>query len=265
MPPADLFDLTGKVALVTGANSGIGLGMATGVAKCGADVVIWGRRAEQNEEAAEKLRGHGVKVLAQQVDVTQEDQVVKATAEAIEEMGRLDCVMPNAGFADVQPSFHEMSTDAYNAMLAVAQHGGFFTMREGIKHMKVRVDAGEPGGSIIICGSLSVFLGIPGMQHYAAAKGALASMMRSIAVEYGKDGIRANMVAFGLIWTGLMAGITEDDLPMTAEVRKRQPIPRWGYPEDCEGIAAYLMSDAAKFHTGDLIVVDGGQSILTIS
>ena len=259
----DLFDLTGKVALVTGANSGLGVGFATGLAKCGADLVIWGRRPEQNRQAAANLSRYGGKVFDQQVDVSSEQAVVKAMAGAIETMGRLDCVVSNAGVATSQP-FHEMTTETYMSLLAINQHGGFFTLREAVRHMKQRADDGDSGGSLIVCGSLSISRGVPGMAHYGAAKGALASMVRSIAVEYGRYGIRANMVAPGSIYTGVMGGIPEEQLPLTSRLQEKNPIAGWGYPEDVEGIAAYLASDAARYHTGDVIVVDGGLSAVVV-
>jgi NAD(P)-dependent dehydrogenase (short-subunit alcohol dehydrogenase family) len=261
----DLFDLTGKVGLVTGANSGLGLGFASGMARCNADVVIWGRRADKNEEAEKRLKELGAgRVLTATVDVTSEEQVVAGVADALKQMGRLDCVVANAGYADMAP-FHEMTTERYDALLAVAQHGAFWTLREAVKHMKVRADAGDPGGSLILCGSLSNFRGVPGMAHYGAAKGAVAGMIRSIAAEYGRDGIRANVVSAGAFYTGFMHGIPEDSIPITAALKTKNPIPRWGYPEDIEGITAYLMSDSSRFHTGDVIVVDGGQSIVVLS
>jgi NAD(P)-dependent dehydrogenase (short-subunit alcohol dehydrogenase family) len=261
----DLFDLTGKVGLVTGANSGLGFGFASGMARCNADVVVWGRRADRNEEAARKLKELGAgRVLTATVDVTSEAQVVEGIADAVKQMGRLDCVVANAGHADMAP-FHELSTERYGALLAVAQHGAFWTLREAVKHMKARADAGDPGGSLILCGSLSNFRGVPGMAHYGAAKGAAAGMIRSIAAEYGRDGIRANVVAAGAFYTGFMHSIPEDSIPITATLAAKNPIPRWGYPDDIEGITAYLMSDSSRFHTGDLIVIDGGQSIVVLS
>ena len=267
MGAAELFDLTGKVGLVTGANSGLGFGFASGIARCGGDVVVWGRRAQKNLEAAERLRKMGAgRVHCQSVDVSQEDQVVTGMAEAVEVMGRVDGVIVNAGLFARAP-LHEMSTKMYEELLAVNQHGAFFTLREGVRHMKARADGGDPGGSVIVCGSLTTFLGHKGALHYGAAKGALASMMRSIAVEYGRDGIRANMVCAGTFHTsfGFADGPPDEVLePIRQVMREKNPIPRLGYPEDLEGITAYLMSDCSKYHTGDLIVIDGGESIVTL-
>jgi NAD(P)-dependent dehydrogenase (short-subunit alcohol dehydrogenase family) len=264
VPESNLFDLTGQVAVVTGGNSGIGLGYATGLAKCGSDVWIFGRRHEENAKAVEKLSKYGTNVRALSVDVTQEDQVVSAMATVVENSGRIDTVVSNAGYMRVKP-FHEMSTESYSKMLDVNQHGGFYTIREAVRHMKGRADAGDPGGSIIITGSLSTVIGSIGTAHYGAAKAALSAIMVSVAVGYGHDGIRCNMVTPGLIYSDAFGGIPEDDLPFTAVTRERQPVPRLGYPSDFEAIAAYLASPASAFHTGDVIVIDGGYSRVGLS
>jgi NAD(P)-dependent dehydrogenase (short-subunit alcohol dehydrogenase family) len=255
------FDLTGKVALVTGANAGLGLGFARGIAKAGGDVVIWGRRADANERAAQDLRAHGGRVLAATVDVADEEQVVRGIAEAVHALGRLDCVIANAGINTPPPTFLELTTEAYHELLAVNQHGAYFTLREGLRHMVARAEAGDPGGSLIVCGSLTVTHGVPQRQHYAAAKGALASVMKGIAVEYGRYGVRANMVLPGRIDSGLAGQTPEWHAAREAEMATKNPIPRSGKPEDLEGIVVYLMSDASTYHTGDLITIDGGLSI----
>ena len=259
---ANLFDLTGKVALVTGGNSGLGLGFATGMAKCGADVVVWGRRADRNAHAEELLLAAGApRVWSQTVDVSVEEQVVDGMVAAAEHMGRIDCVVQNAGFASMAP-FHEMTTEMYGALLAVAQHGGFWTLREGVKHMVARAAAGDPGGSLMLCGSLTQFRGEPMIAHYGAAKSAMQAMMRNVAVEYGHLGIRANMVACGMFYTELYGGAPKELFPADTMLRERNPIRRWGETSDVEGIAAYLASDAASYHTGDVIVIDGDTTLL---
>jgi NAD(P)-dependent dehydrogenase (short-subunit alcohol dehydrogenase family) len=258
----NLFDLTGKVALVTGGNSGLGLGFATGMAKCGADIVVWGRRADRNREAEELLLEAGApRVWSQTVDVSVEEQVVEGMREAVEHMGRLDCVVQNAGFASISP-FHEMTTETYQALLAVSQHGGFWTLREAVRHMLARAEAGDPGGSLLLCGSLTQFRGEPMIAHYGAAKSAMQAMMRNVAVEYGHLGIRANMVCCGWFYTELYAGVPKEFFPFNTTINERNPIRRWGETSDVEGIAAYLASDAASYHTGDVIVIDGGTTLL---
>jgi len=259
-----LFDLHGKVALVTGGNSGLGLGFATGIAKCGGDVVIWSRRQDRNEVAAERLRAYGVRVHHQAVDVTEEEQVVDGMKAAVAAMGRLDCVISNAGISSRPDSFVNMTTEMYLEMISVAQHGAFFTFREGIRHMLDRHAKSDPGGSLLGCGSLSAIRGIPTMEHYAAAKGAIVAMIKSLAVEFGPYGIRANAVLPGQIKTNLGG---RESWPEEREreratrdqvVAERTPLRRLGTTADLEGIAAYLMSDAAAWHTGDVITLDGG-------
>ena len=134
-PSKGAFDLTGKVALVTGANSGIGLGFARGIAEAGGDVVIWGRREERNAAAARELAERGVRVQSRRVDVSSEQQVRDGFAAALDEMGRVDCVIANAGIATLAPSFAEMSTELYQELLATNLHGAFFTLRAGAAHM----------------------------------------------------------------------------------------------------------------------------------
>jgi NAD(P)-dependent dehydrogenase (short-subunit alcohol dehydrogenase family) len=252
------FDLTGKVALVTGANSGLGLGFATGLAKAGADVAIWGRRAERNDAASRDLATHGGRVLAQAVDVADERRVDDAVRELVAELGRLDCVVVNAGISTRASAFHEMSSAMWHELLDINLHGAFHTLRAVLAHMVGRAEAGDPGGSVIVCGSLVVRGGVPRLEHYAAAKGALASVVRSVAVEYGRYGVRANMVAPGYFASEL--GGRDPDVVAQREAQMRaNPIPRAGRPQDLEGIAVYLASDASAYHTGDVIIIDGGK------
>lgn len=255
------FDLTGKVALVTGANSGLGLGFAEGIARAGGDVVIWGRREAQNEIAAQQLKEYGGRVLCQSVDVSDESQVDSAMADAIASMGRLDCVIANAGINNQPASFADMTTDEYREVVSINQFGAFYTLRGAVRHMMNRYENGDPGGSLILCGSLTVVSGVPRIQHYASSKGAMMAMTRSIAVEYGRYGIRANMVLPGRISTDLgNHGVRRGPAP-PSDRGKVIPIPRMGVPEDCAGIVVYLMSDASAYHTGTMIPVDGGLAI----
>jgi NAD(P)-dependent dehydrogenase (short-subunit alcohol dehydrogenase family) len=259
---ADLFDCSGKVTLITGGNSGLGLGYARGIARQGGDLVIWGRSAEKLAAAKKELEAFGVRVSTAQVDAASEAEISAGIAAAIEDHGRLDCVIANAGISTPVPSVLDLTTEAYHELLGAAQHGVFYTLREGARHMVERAKAGDPGGSLIATGSLSIFLGLPGLQHYAAAKAAVAAMIRGFAYEFGKYGIRANVIAAGYIRTE----IARDRDPALkaatdAHFAANTPMPRVGEPSDFEGIAAYLVSDASRFHTGDTIVIDGGYLI----
>jgi NAD(P)-dependent dehydrogenase (short-subunit alcohol dehydrogenase family) len=253
-----LFDLTGKVVLSTGGNSGLGLGFASGCAKQGADIVIWGRRADKNEEAANSLRALGApNVWCEEVDVSLEDEVIQGFARTVQRAGRVDCVFANAGFSSMAPSFPDMTSEMYHALLATNQHGAFYTLREASRHMRARAQAGDPGGSIVVCGSLSIFSGIQGLEHYAAAKGALAAMVKGLAVELGQYKVRTNMIAFGFINTAMT------DSPQTVAIAKmmadRTPLKRVGQLADIEGLSVYFASDASSFHSGDIVVLDGGR------
>jgi NAD(P)-dependent dehydrogenase (short-subunit alcohol dehydrogenase family) len=249
-----LFDLTGKVAVITGGNSGLGLGFARGIAKQGGDVAIWARSADKNAAAKAELESYGVRVLSRQVDVASEDQIKAAFAALIGEFGRVDCVIANSGIPGMSRSILDLATEDYHKLLNINMHGSFFTLREGARHMVQRYHAGDPGGSLVQCGSLSMFVGLEGKGHYAAAKGAMGAMVRSMAVEFGKYGIRANAIAPGYIKTGMTG---EDLNPIDQHFASKTPIPRPGYPADFEAIAAYLASDASSFHSGDTIVIDG--------
>jgi NAD(P)-dependent dehydrogenase (short-subunit alcohol dehydrogenase family) len=251
-----MFNLGGRVVLVSGGNAGIGLGFARGIVRAGGDVVIWGRRAEKNGEAAKALAEFGGRVLTQVVDVSDEMRVVDAMAEAVEEMGRLDGVISNAGVMRNEGSFAAMSSEAWHSLLAINQHGAFYTAREGARHMKRRHDAGDPGGSLLFCASLSALTGSPGMQHYNAAKGAIVAMSRGIAVEGGRYGIRSNVVCPGHTVSETVN--LPEDHPVMQHVRRYNPMGRMGTPEDFEGIGVYFMSDWSRFHTGDVVIVEGG-------
>jgi NAD(P)-dependent dehydrogenase (short-subunit alcohol dehydrogenase family) len=254
------FDLAGKVALVTGGNRGIGFGMAEALAKAGSDVVIWGSNAEHNIAAEGRLDQLGVRVLAQRVDVADEAAVVSAMAEAAVSMGRIDCVIANAGIGGGAPSFADMSHDVWRRVLAVNLDGVFFTCREACRHMVERARAGDAGGSIAVVASLAAIEGAARNEAYAATKGGVISMMKAIAVEHARYGVRANAILPGWIATDMTAGAQAS--PAFAEkVIPRVPMRRWGEPADFGGVAVYLASDASRYHTCDSFVIDGGYSI----
>jgi NAD(P)-dependent dehydrogenase (short-subunit alcohol dehydrogenase family) len=254
------FNLKGKVALVTGGNRGIGLGMAEALAQAGADIVIWGSNAARNQEAEGKLTAHGVRVLAQTVDVANEHAVVEGMAEAVAAMGRVDTVIANAGIGAGAPSFSEMTIDTWRRVMSVNLEGAFFTCREACKHMVERAKSGDPGGSIVVTSSLSAISGAARNEAYAATKGAVISMVKGIAVEHARYGVRANVILPGWIATDMTAGAQESKA-FAEKVIPRVPFRRWGQPEDFGGIAVYLASDAAAYHSGDSFVIDGGYSI----
>ena len=254
------FDLTGHVALVTGGNRGIGLGMAGALAQAGADIVIWGSNAERNQAAEVELLRHGTRVKTQVVDVSQEDQVRAGFEEAVAAMGRVDSVFANAGIGYVAPSFVETRTEDYRRTLAVNLDGVFFTFREACRHMIERARAGDPGGSLVGIASLAAIEGAARNQAYAATKGAVISMMKAVAVEHARYGVRANAILPGWIATDMTQAAQDSDA-FAEKVIPRVPARRWGQPADFGGVAVYLASDASSYHCGDTFVIDGGYSI----
>lgn len=253
------FDLTGKTAVVTGGNSGIGLGMAEGLAAAGADVVIWGRDAAKSEAAVEKLRGYGTKIEALAVDVTDEAAVVDAMAESLALLGRIDCAIANAGVGGNAPLI-EQTTEAWRRITTVNLDAVFWTFREAAKHMVARAEAGDTGGSLVATASVAAIHGPPANQAYAATKAGVLGMVRSTAVELAKYGIRANAVLPGWIATPMTERLQAWDT-FNKKAIGRVPMRRWGEGEDFSGIAVYLASDASSFHTGDSLVIDGGYTI----
>jgi len=253
------FDLTGKVALVTGGNGGIGLGMAEGLVAAGAKVAIWGQNPEKNAKAEEALKAHGVDVLVQKVDVADEAAIVAGVAEVLQRFGRLDFVAANAGIGGGGP-FEEMTTDKWRRVTTVNLDAVFWTFREAAKHMIERANAGDPGGSLVVTSSTSAIHGAPRNQAYASTKAGVLGMVRGLAVEYARYGIRANSILPGWIATDMTAGLQAWD-KFNEKAIGRVPMRRWGEGDDFSGIAVYLASDASKFHTGDSFVIDGGYTI----
>ena len=251
-----LFDLTGHVALITGGNSGIGLGMAHGLAQSGADVCIWGTNAERNETAAEQLAKHGTRVRAIRCDVSDEDAVTVSFAETVEHFGRVDSCFANAGRPSTDTRFVETSLADFRDVLRVNLDGAFLTLRAAAKHMVQR----GGGGVLVGTSSVSAIHAYPRGQAYAASKAGMTAMIRGCAVELARYGINAHSLVAG--WTETPLVSRELDNPTFEQhVMKRMPHRRWGEPVDFARLAVYLAGGNGGFHTGDEIVVDGGYSI----
>ena len=247
-----LFDLTGKVALVTGGNGGIGLGMAKAMAGQGASVVIWGSNAAKTKAAEGELAAMGGKVLGQVVDVADEAAVEAGMAEAIAKMGGMHAVFANAAMNDAVGPFVDMDMAAYRRVISVNLDGVVLTLRAAARHM---VKQGQ-GGSLVAVSTVGAMKAAATVEAYIASKAALHGLIRSIAVEHGKYGIRANTLVPGFIATEMHKTRFEDET-LSAGVTARVPMGRWGMPDDFAGIAVYLASDASRFHSGDSLVLDG--------
>lgn len=250
---ADIFDLTGKVALVTGGNGGIGLGMARGLAGRGADLVIWGTNPSKNSNARAELEAFGVKVLDFLCDVGDRDQVESTFAASLEAAGRVDSCFVNAGVGGKAESFVSMSDDEWHRVMRTNLDGAFMTAQVAVRHMVSRGD----GGSVVFTTSGSAYFGQQRGQHYGASKAGLISMMKAIAVEHARHGIRSNAVLPGWIESEMTAPALGWE-KFVSNVLPRIPMRRWGDPNDFSGVAAYLASDASRYHTGDVITIDGG-------
>jgi NAD(P)-dependent dehydrogenase (short-subunit alcohol dehydrogenase family) len=251
------FSLKGKVALVTGGNGGIGLGMADALAEAGADVVIWGTNSAKTEQAAASLRAHGGRVETALVDVADETAVTQAMAETVASLGRLDACFANAGVNGAGMSFLDIGGEEYRRVMGVNLDGAMWTMREACRHMKARAQAGDPGGSIVCVSSLAALSGAARNEHYGASKAAVIGAVKGIAVEFARYGVRANAILPGWTTSELTRPMQENPV-FQDKVMSRVPVKRWGAPEDFGGIAVYLASDASSFHTADAILIDGG-------
>jgi len=250
------FDLTGKVALVTGGNGGIGLGMAEAMASSGADIVIWGTNTDKNAAAEKVLKAHGKLVLSRKVNVANEAEVIEGMTAAVTAMGRVDCVIANAGIGGGAP-FQEMTTELFRKVNSVNEEGVFWTFREASKHMIERAKKGDATGSLVVVASTAGIEGAARNAAYGASKGAVMSMTRALAVELARYGIRANSIAPGWIATDMTAG-AQNSAVFAEKVIPRVPARRWGQPADFGGIAVYLASDASSYHTGETFIIDGG-------
>jgi len=254
------FDLTGKKVLITGGNSGIGLGMAEAVADAGADVVIWGTNPEKIAAAEANLKGRGVAALGLKVDVASEEDTAAKFAETLEFLGHMDACFANAGVSSnrraTKDGFAGMTFEEWRRVLDVNLDGVFFTLRAAAKHMTER----GAGGSLAVTSSLAAIMGQARGEHYGATKGAVIAMSRGLAVEYGKAGIRSNAILPGWIESPMTEKTLSWDR-FQAAVLPRVPAGRWGVKEDFGGIAVYLVSDASRYHSGDTFVIDGAYSL----
>ncbi|WP_204318690.1 SDR family NAD(P)-dependent oxidoreductase [Pseudooceanicola aestuarii] len=256
-----MFDLAGKVALVTGGNGGIGLGMARGLAQAGADVVIWGQNPDKTARAEAELTALGGRVQARRVDVTDEQAVNEGVAAALAEFGRLDFVAANAGTGAGGGPFHDITQSDWRALMTVNLDSVMWLFRAACRHMTDRAAAGDPGGSLLVSSSIAALNSPPMNQAYAASKAGVIAMIKSIAVEYGRHGIRANAVLPGFVRSDLSQALQEAEKFNDRVIRGRVPLGRWGEPEDFAGLAVYLASDMSRFHTGDALVLDGALTI----
>lgn len=251
------FDLTGKVALITGGNGGIGLGMAEAVAAAGATVCIWGTNAAKNTAALDKIGAAGVNVAAQVCDVADEAAVERCFADTLATFGRIDACFANAGILSTPTSFMDITAADWEQVLKINLDGAFYTLRAAARHMVERAKKGDPGGRLVGTASIAAIAGAARNEPYAATKGGLIAMINALAVELAPYGVTANALLPGWVETEMTAPFFASS-KFAGAVKPRIPVGRWGAPADFGAIAVYLMSDASAYHTGDTIRIDGG-------
>jgi 2-dehydro-3-deoxy-D-gluconate 5-dehydrogenase len=250
-----LFDLTGKVAIVTGGNGGIGLGMAQGIAACGASIVIAGRDEGKAATALATLREAGTDAVFISADVTKKSDCVALVAAAVKKYGRLDVLVNNAG-TSVRKMPQEYTEEEWHHVLDTNLTSAFLCSQAAYPAM---LKAG--GGKMINIGSMMSLFGAPYATPYAASKGGIVQMSRAMATAWAKDNIQVNAVLPGWIDTDLTKRARQQVQGLHESVEKRTPHARWGTPADMAGIAAFLAGPASDFVTGTAIPVDGGFSI----
>ena len=247
--------LAGKIALITGGSRGIGRACCYALARAGARVCVNYKLERPSAElVVQRIEEAGGEAFALGADVAERGDADMLVDETVDRYGRLDVLVTNAGIWRGSP-IEEMSDGEWREMLAVNLDGTFHAIRAAVPHMK---QAGA--GRIVTVSSTAGQRGESGHAHYAATKGAVISMIRAIAVEHARYGVRANAVLPGWIATDMTAGAQGND-KFNDAVIKRVPFRRWGEPEDFGGLAVYLASDASSFHTGDSFLIDGGYAI----
>jgi 2-dehydro-3-deoxy-D-gluconate 5-dehydrogenase len=250
-----MFDLAGKVAIVTGGNGGIGLGMARGLASHGATVVVAARNEEKSERAVRELQALGAPASAIPVDVRDEASVNAMVAGAVGRHGRLDILVNNAG-TNIRKPPHELSLAEWREVVDTNLTSAFIASRAAYPHMR---RAG--GGKIVNIGSMMSIFGAPFTPAYAASKGGIVQFSKVCANAWAKDNIQVNAVLPGWIDTALTERARDEIDGLNERVLARTPAGRWGAPDDLAGIAVFLCSPASNFVTGTAIPVDGGYAI----
>jgi 2-deoxy-D-gluconate 3-dehydrogenase len=250
-----LFDLTGKVAIVTGGNGGIGLAIARGLARCGARLALVARNTAKSHEAAQALaREAGTDPLVLTADVARPDQVAEATAAVRARLGRIDILVNNAGISVRKPP-QELTPEEWHRVLDVNLTGAFLMAQAVYPALK---EAG--GGKVINLGSMTSLFGAPYAVPYTASKGGIVQLSRSLAVAWAADNIQVNALLPGWVETELTDGARAQVPGLYERVLARIPAGRWGQPEDMVGTAIWLASRASDYVTGAAIAVDGGFS-----
>ena len=248
-----LFDLSGRVAVITGGNGGIGLGMAKGMAAAGATIVVAGRDAAKNSAAVKELKDAGAEASAIPVDVLKEESCRALIDQTVKAHGRLDILVNNAGMS-IRKQPEQYTLAEWHTVLDSNLTSAFLCSHAAYPTLKQR------GGKIINIGSMMSIFGAPFATAYAASKGGMVQMTKSMATAWAKDNIQVNAILPGWIDTALTRRAREQVQGLHDSVLVRTPAARWGMPDDFAGIAVFLAAPASDFVTGATIAVDGGYS-----
>jgi 2-deoxy-D-gluconate 3-dehydrogenase len=250
-----LFALKGRVALITGGNGGIGLGMAQGLAEAGAAIAVAGRNVAKSQRAAAALAAHGVATAVLEVDVGDAASCRRMVDETQQRLGRLDILINNAGI-NIRKQPQDYTLAEWREVLDTNLTGAFLCSQAAYAPMKA---AG--GGKIINIGSMMSIFGAAFATAYAASKGGIVQLSRALATAWAKDNIQVNAVLPGWIDTDLTRRARDEVSGLNSVVLMRTPARRWGTPSDMAGVAVFLASEASDFVTGAAIPVDGGYSV----
>ncbi len=251
-----LFDLTGKKAFVTGASRGIGQEIAVALAESGADVALVARSEEGLAATAARVTDRGRKAFVIPADVTQQEAVAGAAAAAIERLGHVDIVVNNAGGSNFVVPFLDLRLTGWEKLIRLNLTSAMYVCHELGGHLAER---GQ--GSVINVASVAGLIGSPMLAPYGAAKAGLISLTKSLATEWAAHGVRVNALCPGWTATDLNRDLWEDETAGKATVAS-VPMRRWGRAEEMTGPAVFLASDASSYMTGQVLVVDGGQTAL---
>ncbi|WP_315751667.1 MULTISPECIES: glucose 1-dehydrogenase [unclassified Bradyrhizobium] len=253
---AGRFDLRGKVAIVTGGNGGIGLGMARGLADAGADIAVVGRNEAKSQAAVADLAARGVNAIAVTADVSNKDDVAAMVARVIGELGRIDILINNAGMSIRKPP-HVLELEEWQQVIDTNLTSAFLCSKAAYPALKA-----NGGGKIINIGSMLSIFGASFAPAYAASKGGIVQYTRACACAWAPDNIQVNAILPGWIDTDLTRAARSQIDGLHDRVLARTPAARWGDIDDFAGIATFLSSPASDFVTGTAIPVDGGYSIM---
>ncbi len=255
----NIFDLSGHVAIITGGNGGIGLSMARGLIKSGANVAIWARNEEKNAAALDELRAlGGGEAIAFTCDVADDSQVEAAMAQTLERFGRVDSAFANAGISGAGTRIPDMTSEGWDQTMAVNARGPALVYKHASRHMIARAENGDAGGKLIVTSSGQSIMGVNKSSDYAASKAAVNGLTRGAAFELARYQITANALLFGFYETEITAKAN----PKFAQwIANRVPLGRPGDHSGLEGLAVFYASAHSDYITGQCLPVDGGLCI----